>query len=158
MHGFERLSGKISDLKSIDRTSGSVFRGDLSFGNQQWMTFHVNDRPCRYQGTPDISNGDRVTVVGDGTGELDIIALRNDTTGLLYTTCEDEALLVLVVTGGCVLMGLSIPLILGFMMGSFRWTGIFYSLPWLLFWTWIAWHCYLPLQKRNRAIRQLSSG
>jgi hypothetical protein len=156
MGKFERLSGKVSNLKNICRPSGSVFQGDVSVGKQQWMTFHVNDYPCRYLGTPDISDGDRVTVVGDGMGELDVIALRNDTTGLTYTTCEEEKILVLIVTGACVLMGLSIPLILGFGLDSFHWTGIIYSLPWLIFWIWIAWHCYIPLQKRDMAIRQLS--
>jgi hypothetical protein len=62
-----------------------------------WTVFRVNNTPCRFKGRISLNNGDRVTVVGKGKGELNIWVLYNDTTKIRYSARE-KAMIGLVVS------------------------------------------------------------
>jgi hypothetical protein len=139
----------------VVRASGSAAQGHFSLGPQEWTSFCIGDRACRYPGSPDLSNGDRVTVVGDGTGELDVLVLQNETTGSLYSRHEGEGHLLPLVIGGCILIGVGVPVFLGYLTGSLL-VACTSSLIWSPLWVGIAWTCSIPLRKQGLAARTLS--
>lgn len=94
MSELKKISGVINTSRILSSTSGSVntshdYDGratvEGSVRTRHWTTFRVNDTPCRYNGTPSLKDGDRVTVVGKGEGEINVWILYNETTKLRYT-------------------------------------------------------------------------
>lgn len=89
MGEIETVTGIISNVKNLSSTSGTMrtnvggsTQGSVS--TKHWITFRVNNRPIRFGGLPEISEGDTITVVGEGSGELTAYALRNDSTNIIY--------------------------------------------------------------------------
>lgn len=162
MRGFESLSGEVSNLKNMSNTSGWVSKGEVSVGTQHWISFCIGNRPCWFTGTPDIRDGDRITVVGEGAEKLNVIALRNETTGFISTNDQETKILIQVAIGGCVLIAALG--ILGVLTMAMRLTSILavisisiFFLIWGSLWLGIAWCCYIPLHKSDLAIRSLSN-
>jgi hypothetical protein len=88
--GFTRISGIANNVKNMHSTSGSVhtdYQGRTygSINTSHWTDFRVNNRACWCDGTPSINNGDRVTVAGEGEGELRVWVWYNKTTNLIHT-------------------------------------------------------------------------
>lgn len=162
LSGFERVSGEVSHLKDRSNTSGWVLKGEVSVATQHWISFCIGTRPCRFTGTPDIRNGDRITVVGEGGETLNVIALQNETTGFISTNDQETKILIPIAIAGCVLI--AVLGILGVLAVALSLTGTHniigissFFLIWGSLWFGIAWSCYIPLHKSNLAIRNLSN-
>lgn len=88
--GLKKVEGNVSNLSKYHSTSGSVrtnsFNGLVSgyVRTNHWTTFRVNNCPCWWPGTLDISEGDIVSIAGEGSGEILVWALHNQTTNLVY--------------------------------------------------------------------------
>ena len=96
MGNATKLSGIINNINRTSSTHGSVStqnNGNVSGSIQTTHTtsFRVDNRPCSWQGTLNISNGDSVTVMGEGSGELNVYVLYNRTTNLIYWTNDPGA-------------------------------------------------------------------
>jgi hypothetical protein len=79
--GLALVSGTISMLRE---------RTDVSVQNETIRTevsshFRIGNRPANVAGTFNLSVGDVVTAAGRDSAEFQVLALRNDTTNMLYS-------------------------------------------------------------------------
>lgn len=85
MVGFSIIAGRVSHIISSTTVSGQVNRGRGTVSTSHKMSFRVNGRPAVFSGTPNVGEGDHVTLSGsDKGGEFRATALRNDSTGVEY--------------------------------------------------------------------------
>lgn len=79
--GLALVSGTISMLRE---------RTDVSVQNEAVRTevsshFRIGNRPANLAGTFNLSVGDVVTAAGKDSAEFQVLALRNDTTNMIYS-------------------------------------------------------------------------
>jgi hypothetical protein len=85
MSKLKLLSGTVSHIKHFSETSGSVYRGEGSIGTSHRISFRVNNHPAWFYGTPNLDEGEFVTLVGMNKGvDFTAFALRNDSTNITY--------------------------------------------------------------------------
>lgn len=119
MSQYSTLTGEVSHLSKTSTTSGSTNRHGGSVNTTHTLSFRVNGKPVIYTGTPSIDNGDEVTVVGDAKGgEFKALAVRNETTNVLYSPKMHSniaivVLLVLGIPGSFILAGIPLVIIAG---------------------------------------------
>ncbi|MGL6340712.1 MAG: hypothetical protein ACRC80_16425 [Waterburya sp.] len=87
------VSGTASNINYFSSTSGSVDvrrgRGSGSIKTSHSTSFRVDNRSIAFAGRPDIGEGDRVTVVGDGSrGVVVGYLVVNDSTNVQYFSCR----------------------------------------------------------------------
>ncbi|MDO9323512.1 MAG: hypothetical protein Q7T80_00990 [Methanoregula sp.] len=100
---FETISGIVSNINQMSSTYGSVNNGKGHVNTKNWITFRINNRPAIYSGYSSIGNGDMVTAVGENCGELNVVALHNHTTHMVYTKNTSQYNIYIAL---CILMGL----------------------------------------------------
>ena len=90
INGFTKISGVITNINVMSSVNGSIttrYEGYVngSIDTTHRISFRVNNTPCWYDRQPlNINEGDFVTVVGEGSGELHVYALNNRTTNVIY--------------------------------------------------------------------------
>jgi hypothetical protein len=137
----EKLSGVVSSYQTISSTSGQIKNGQGSIQTTHKTHFRVDNRPCVYLQLLNLNNGDNVTVVGEGAGEITVLALRNDTTHMTYSVSATHWWIGLGVCALLALCGL-----------TFLPSGLIMT---LLFGA-IAYYCYTQVEKIKGAIQMLS--
>ena len=109
MKEFVVLSGVVSHLNRVTSTGGV---GTYGVQTSHRLQFRVDNRPAWYDGSPNIAEGDHVTLVGEQKDEFKAVALRNDATQIVYRTHVmrypgfAKAVLVLGALLGCVGVGM----------------------------------------------------
>lgn len=79
------LSGTVSHLERLSKLSGHISGGSGSVNTSTRTSFRVDGMPAIVDGSPTISNGDRVMVIGsEKNGVLEGDILRNFTINLKY--------------------------------------------------------------------------
>jgi hypothetical protein len=90
MTNIKTLAGSVTNLSVKTKTTGTInsYNGQVSgtITTTRNITFRINNTPIFYEGDPEISNGDYVSVAGEGSGTFTAYALRNHTTNLVYWT------------------------------------------------------------------------
>jgi hypothetical protein len=143
MASLETLAGVVTNVRALSTTSGSMKKGDGQISTQHHMKFRIGNRAVTFSGSPNIGDGDAVTVSGKGSGEFKAMALRNDSTGLVY-----KASLVPAIIGFIAVALLSIP---GFIfIGSF-------GIIWLLVDVGLGWLCFNTFKEATKANELLES-
>ena len=89
MKEFISLSGQVSNVSLVSTTSGSMstFRGtgSGSVSTHHKLRFRVGSKPVFFNSDANISDGDEVTVIGHGGGELKAVVIKNESTGASYS-------------------------------------------------------------------------
>lgn len=96
VNGITKLSGIVNHVTTEKSTYGSVYtnQGYVSgyVNTDHWTKFRINNRPCSYKWSLNLSEGDRVIVAGEGTAELQVLALHNQTTNVIYSAYSPHIL------------------------------------------------------------------
>ncbi|MFN0243762.1 MAG: hypothetical protein ACKVWV_12800 [Planctomycetota bacterium] len=74
------VSGTITQLRERAEVRGD----DKSITTHRATEFRIDNRPANFAAAFNASVGDKVTAVGKNSAELEVIALRNDTTNVIY--------------------------------------------------------------------------
>jgi hypothetical protein len=115
VQGGKKMIGVVSNVNVFSSVHGSITTNYNSGGPSGHIstnivtTFRVNNYPCRWDGSLNISEGDLVTVAGVGSGELTVYALHNKSTSIIYSTRGPETwrqVGAFLMGGVCVLFGL----------------------------------------------------
>jgi hypothetical protein len=83
MKEFVVLSGVVSHVNRVSSTGGV---GTYGVQTSHRLQFRVDNRPAWYEGSPNIAEGEHVTLVGQQKDEFKAVALRNDATQIVYRT------------------------------------------------------------------------
>ena len=90
LFGGRKISGIASHVNTLSSVQGSIssYSGQTSgYISTGYVTrFRINNSPCIWEGSLNISDGDQVTAAGTGSGELVVYAIDNMSTGMRYTT------------------------------------------------------------------------
>jgi hypothetical protein len=85
MSNLTSLAGRASHVNYFSSTSGSINRGKGRIRTRQTTSFRVDNHPVSFYGSPSLSDGEMVTVVGiDQSSVFKALALRNDVTEVTY--------------------------------------------------------------------------
>jgi hypothetical protein len=79
------LTGTVSHAREWTHTSGYVRGGNGRVRTYHRLLFRVDNRPVTMAGSPNIHDGDHVTVAGIQKSEFAGYAVRNHSTGVDYT-------------------------------------------------------------------------
>lgn len=137
----EKISGVVSGFQTISTTSGNIQNGKGNIQTTHRTTFRVGNRPAMFHNVLNLTNGDIVTAVGEGAGELTVIALRNDTTHMTYSVSTTGWYVGLIFCALLALLGLTA-------LPSGLWA--------ILIFGGIAYYCYTRVEKIKGAIQLLS--
>lgn len=86
MVDYATRSGTLSHTSSETEVRGKVSKGKGRVSTNHKMRFRVDGRPAYINTSADLSDGDVVTAIGkDKKGELEVYAVRNETTGIVYS-------------------------------------------------------------------------
>jgi hypothetical protein len=110
MMGLITFSGRVSAVKEETNAAG-----------WSWVRFRINNRPVITALRPNLTEGDVVTVVALDMPEPDVLALRNESTGVRYEPVESNA-------PGFPFFGLGfgilcVPFLIGFLLLWMSWAG-----------------------------------
>ena len=78
--GMTTLGGEVSGL----RERADVVGNRREVQTQRSVHLRIGNRPAFMKSSPNLMDGDRVTAAGMDGAEFRILALRNDSTGVLY--------------------------------------------------------------------------
>jgi hypothetical protein len=81
------VSGTASNINYFSQTSGSVKNGSGRIRTRHSISFRVDNRSVSFFGSPDIGEGDAVTVVGSDGGVISGYLVVNDATNVEYFSC-----------------------------------------------------------------------
>jgi hypothetical protein len=89
MRELTLISGRVISVSGYSNTSGRVSsdgngRVSGSVSTTHTTCMRVGNMAVRFRGTPNVSPGDQVQVVGYHRAELDALAVLNDTTNVTY--------------------------------------------------------------------------
>ncbi len=99
------ISGSVSHVSSSTTVSGQMYADRGTVRTTHKLHFRVNGRSAVFSGTPNVADGDVVTLAGiDKGGEFKALALRNESTGVAYPGPTT-----LVYVGGILFLLLGIP-------------------------------------------------
>lgn len=79
--GLTLVTGTVSLTREHNHVSGTA----ENITTQRVTEFRIGNRPARFSGGLNLAPGDEVRAAGKDEAELEVIALRNDTTSVLYT-------------------------------------------------------------------------
>ena len=79
--GLTLVSGTISMLRERTTVTGDAH----SVSTRQSTEFRIGDRPATLAAACNLTIGDKVTAAGHAKAELTVLALRNDTTNVVYS-------------------------------------------------------------------------
>jgi hypothetical protein len=99
------LSGIVSHINYLSETSGTVDKGTGSISTSHSVMFRVDNIPYEFPGTPNLGEGDRVTIVFCENG-IGAMILRNDSTGVTYY-CQGWIPVLIIAGAGVVFLGLT---------------------------------------------------
>jgi hypothetical protein len=89
MSELTTVAGRATSVSGYSHTSGhvSTTNGNVSGSVSTTHTtcLRIGNVPVRFRGTPQVSEGDTLRVVGYRKAELAALALQNDTTGAIYS-------------------------------------------------------------------------
>jgi hypothetical protein len=86
MADIKFLSGIISNVSVISSTTGSSYKGTGSTTTSHTSMFRVDNKPVKFTGVINLSEGDEVKVAGfSKRGELQATVVKNITTGVSYS-------------------------------------------------------------------------
>jgi hypothetical protein len=79
------LSGVVSQINYFSSTTGTVERGEGTISTSHRVSFRINNVPVTFPGTPNLAEGDMVTMAFFTEGIAARAGFfRNDTTGVMY--------------------------------------------------------------------------
>lgn len=78
--GITTLSGTVSGVREQAHITGD--REQVQ--THRSVHFRIGNRPASMKSVPHLMDGDLVTVVGKDSPEFEIMALRNESTGVIY--------------------------------------------------------------------------
>ncbi len=78
--GMTTISGTVSGVREQANVTGN--REQVQ--THRSVHFRIGNRPSYMKSSPHLMDGDVVTVAGKGSAEFEIIALRNESTGVIY--------------------------------------------------------------------------
>lgn len=78
------LTGKASHISITSSTSGSINKGSGSVSTTHMTSFRLNSKPVVFSGTPNLVDGEDVTVAGHDGAEFTALALQNNSTRVIY--------------------------------------------------------------------------
>lgn len=79
------LTGAVTHLERITSTTGSMQNGNGQIRTDHVTTFRLDNRPVRFNGVPDLGANENATAAGYArNGIFDALAVRNESTGLVY--------------------------------------------------------------------------
>lgn len=100
--GMTTISGAVSGVREHTNVSGNRDQVQTS----RSVHFRIGNRPAHMKSTPHLMDGDVVTVAGKDSAEFEIIALRNESTGVIYQVVNP----IMMIGGGIVMILCSFPM------------------------------------------------
>lgn len=81
------LSGTVTHLDRMASTSGEIRNGRGQIRTDHATSFRLDNRPVVFRGLADLGDGEPAVAAGyDRNGQFSALAVRNDSTGLIYHT------------------------------------------------------------------------
>jgi hypothetical protein len=99
------LSGRVNNINYSASTSGTIYRGEGRVRTRHRAAFRIENTPVTFPGSPNLAEGDKVTIAFM-SGGIGAAILRNDTTGVVYFH-EGWIPFLRIVGGGLILLGLT---------------------------------------------------